>query len=111
MTDRQAYTQNKRTIRWLNRFKISSGSGAEERYDYAIEALKRANEVLDYKIRTSKKSALSADEIANAISYLHGRIYVDTGKSAKVIVVGSGEVIDVQSCENKIYIVCRGVEK
>ena len=104
MTDRQAYNQNKRTIRWLNRFKI--GSGAEENYDHAIEALKRANYLLDYKIRTTNASELPSKQVSDLILYLNDRIQCDYGKQSKLYVIGFGSVVDVQARDGKIYIIC-----
>lgn len=109
MTDRQAYTKNKLTIRWLNRFKI--GSGAEENYDRAIEALKRANDALDYKIRNSNKSALLADEICNQIQQYQFRVFVKYSKQPIVRVVGIGDVVEIRCEGDVIFIICRGTYK
>lgn len=109
MTDRQAYNQNKRTIRWLNRFKL--GSGAEENYDHAIEALKRANDALDSKIRNFNKSALPADEICNRIQQYQFRIFVKYSKQPIIRVVGIGDVVEIRCDGDVIFIICRGTYK
>ena len=111
MTDRQAYTKNKRTIRWLNHFKISSGSGAEENYDHAIEALERANDALYYKISNSNKSALPADEIADKIQQYQFRVFVKYSKQPIVRVVGIGDVVEIRCEGDVIFIICRGTYK
>ena len=111
MTDRQAYTQNKRTIRWLNRFKLSSGSCAEGNYDHAIEALERANDALDHKIMNSNKSALPADEIADKIQQYQFRVFVKYAKQPIVRVVGIGDVVEIRCECDVIFIICRGTYK